>query len=247
MSRIVVCLFVLCLLSGVNGHGWMTEPTPRDPQTTNTNMPCEANSTPDSKTTVISGQSFTVSWITPHQFTSQILISYAPASESTAEDAFTQFAQSTYPQGSVQATLPSGLSPGVYTIQFNQVDQGYYNCADITLVPSDATPGSTSGSSDVYVFSDGSGEINAQTGVVTCFNGYTLNKSSNTCKKNGGGISGGQAFGIFLLVIVIVGIIGCVAGVIFLKVKRPEKYDEYKMKLGDKGRSLVDKVKNLKS
>jgi hypothetical protein len=64
------------------------------------------------------------------------------------------------------------------------------------------------------------------------------------CKKSGG-ISGGEAFGIFLLVVLLVGIVGGAAVMVFLKVKKPETYDRVVNKVKSTASAGVNKVKGL--
>ncbi len=72
---------------------------------------------------------------------------------------------------------------------------------------------------------------------VSNINGPSSNNPSN--------MNGGQAFGIAFLVILLVSIAALVGLLVFLKLKRPATFDDYKMKATIIGATGVTKVKSL--
>jgi len=220
-----------CFCPFSSGHGWMVSPKPRAVATTNSNTPCE-NTTPSAGGVYNSGTPMTVSWIHPHSG-GNIDIRLAPQSMSTAQANFKSLGTVPYDSpltagdASAQVTLPANLPPGRYTVQWEWDSSAYYNCADVVIVPPGSSP--VQGDANTYQLPDGKGTVNINSGQITCSSGYTLSSDGTTCVSSG--LSPGAAFGIFLLIFVIVSV-GVLTGVlIFLKLKRPETYHKFISKL----------------
>jgi len=230
MARAIFSLFLLCLCSVcVWGHGWLTAPPGRTVATVNSVPPCEqiAPTVPPT-TTVFIGVPFTVSWITPHiPQTQPVTFAFAPIAEEPTN--LVPLGSAQYDDGSSSVTIPKSTKPGQYTFQWMQPSPGpYYNCVDMWVLEN-PPEGSVKLSGTVYRLKNDHGSFDASTGTITCDKGY--HKSGSSCTK---GLSGGAAFGIFLLVLVLVGLFGFIGVMIFLKIKKPEQYEH-----------VTNKFKNL--
>jgi len=243
MMASVLSSFALlfCLVGVVLGHGWMTSPVPRDGPNTNTNSPCE-NSPPTNppNTQVFRGVPFTVSWITPHKPGGSVVLAYAPMAQTPSADSFKQLTTVGYDSGSTSVIIPEDTDIGMYTFQWYQTSPGpYWNCAEV-MVYAAPPKGATLESGTTYRLSNGHGTFDAATGKIHCDSGY--HKSGSSCTKK---LSGGAAFGIFLLVLVLVALIGSTAVMIFLKLKHPDKYEHVMGKFKSAGSSAKHKMSNL--
>jgi len=132
---------------------------------------------------------------------------------------------------------PAGSTPAGYSANIripypctqcliSVLDQrSWGGCIDVTAtLPSYLT--GTMNPDGSFALSSGHGEFFPATGAITCDTGYVSNGSMTACV-----LSGGAAFGIFLLVFIIV-VVGSLVGVmLFLKYKKPETYHK-----------IVDKV-----
>jgi hypothetical protein len=232
-------IFILAvIIASVAGHGWMVTPPSRDPDTTNSNAPCDAlTANSPAPLNTPAGSNIDVTWITPHSGgPTDIHINLVPTSSLSDSSAYVSLGNFAYSAGSASVTIPASTTAGSYVLQWHQDSPGpYYNCADLQILAA-VPPGATVISGSTYQVDHGT--FDAATGVLTCDSGYKANSAGNDCVKSG--LSGGAAFGVFLLVVVLVAIVAFVGIVIFLKVKRPEKYDEYKLK-------IVEKVSRIRS
>jgi len=241
-----ISLVLCCWIAIAFGHGWLISPTPRIPTTVNTQSPCENKAPTDPPTqTIFINTPFTVTWGNFHApGGGTCIISIAPIAQSPAASSLKQIASGPYDPGTLQATVPSGTHPGKYTLQWYQTAPGpYWNCADVWIYQSPPT-GATLKSGTVYELANGHGTFDASTGKVSCNSGYTAH--GTTCKK---GLSAGAAFGVFLLVLVLVSLVGFVGVMIFLKLRHPDKYvyvvDKFKAagtKIKDTSISAKNKV-----
>jgi len=217
-----------CLVALSSGHGWLISPQPRiNPPITNTNMPCETATPSPNGTVVVIGVAFTVSWAHFHSG-GNIILTYAPQAQATTQANFVHITTVLYDSplnaaGAATTTisLPNSIMIGKYTLQWNWDSLKYYNCADLVAVP----PGSLQVDGTNYSFGDGSGSINTVTGVVTCNSGYSYNSNTNSCQKSG--LSSGAGFGIFVLVMFILGVAWFVGFVFYAKYRMPEVYEKY--------------------
>jgi len=235
MKTTLSFLVLLLNVALVFGHGWLVSPTPRVTSTTNSNQPCETATPSATKTSVTAGAAFQVGWIHPHSG-GTIKISLAPTASATSSSAFTTIKSVPYDspivgnQGAnsvagVMVTIDSNTAAGDYTLQWNWDSQGYYNCADLKVVgkaPSGASP-----TDDPNIYKIPHGTYNIATGKVKCDSSYVVHGKS--CK-----LSGGAVFGILLFVFVLLALFAFIGFVVFLKVKRPEKYTMYKAKIATK-------------
>jgi len=231
----IIAIAVIFCSATVFGHGWQTRPAPRIAQDSNPTGPCDQKGTNSPQPTqVTAGTPFSVDWIRPHLPGGNVQIAVAPAGSDTTQTDFTILTTVKYSDTGVSVTLPKG-TVGAQTLQWYQDSPGpYYNCADLTVLaqaPEGATP--VDGSTTLFQISHG--QFDASTGETTCDKGYKAKTNSDgdtRCTK--GGMSGGAIFGILLLVVVLVGLVGFAGTMIFLKVKKPETYDNVvgKMKSG---------------
>jgi hypothetical protein len=179
------------------------------------------------KDTLTSGIAF--SWITPHKPGGDIAFSWAPTASSSSVANFAQFTTINYDAGTGKVILPEAATKvGRYTIQWFWKSGNYMQCVDIAVLPSGATASSENPA--IYEFS--SGTYDSSTDTLTCKSGYSLDADNRTCKKKG--LSGGAAFGVFLLVFVVVVVGVLVGAILFLKFKKPEKYSAYKLAINTK-------------
>jgi len=199
IRNLVVLTFII---ASVAGHGWLSSPPSRSPDTTNSNPPCDPStgSSPAPKN-VSAGGTVPTTWITPHSGgATDIHFMLVPTASLGNAAAFKSLGSFAYSQGSATVTVPASTTPGSYVLQWSQDSPGpYYNCVDLQVTAA-----------------------------------ATTTSSSNKSGSSSGHMSGGAAFGVFLLVVILVAIVAFVGIVIFLKVKRPEKYDEYKDKIMSK-------------
>jgi len=219
----------------------MIFPPRGQPPNTNSIVPCELPTPSTNPTLLHSGVPFTVSWVHPHSG-GNIIIRVTTTANSGTQSNFAVMA--TFPYDSAlsgtfdglalannQTCFPAVTLPGRYTVQWEWDSIPYYNCADVIVTPPGATValgGST------FQFADGSGVVNVDTGIVTCNSGFSLNPSTNTCVALG--LSGGAAFGVFLLVLLFVSLVGFFSFVIFVRIKRPETFEKFKIIVSSKFR-----------
>ena len=121
------------------------------------------------------------------------------------------------------------LAPGYYTLRWGWA--GYYNCVDLTLTapaPTGARP--VAGSSTQFEIENG--VYDSLTETVTCDEGYEASEDNQSCESSGP--SGGEIFGIILLVIVLVALIGGIVALVVIKTTQPAKWEALKAKVGRK-------------
>jgi len=231
LSFVLLAYFVYA----VSGHGWLTAPTPRQAQTTNSNSPCDtktANSPAPKQVTA--GSSLTFTWITPHTGGTCTISITTSANENNA-GSWTKLGSFAYALGTGSVTIPASLTPGSYVAQWYEDNPGpYYNCVDLKVLAAPPT-GSTLVPGSATQYQIPNGIYDASSGNVTCNPGYSPSKDSTgnwSCSK--GGLSGGAGFGVFLLVLIVVCVGGFIGIAVYLKKRRPEKYDEYKLRMGEK-------------
>jgi len=220
------------------GHGWLSTPESRQPDTTNSNAPCDTKTASSpAPLAVTAGNTINTDWITPHQGDT-CTFSITTAADENDAASWTAIGSFPYSAGTGQVTIPATLASGAYVLQWYQDTPGpYYNCVDLQVAA--APPSGSSlvpGSNSSYNIPHG--VYNSATGNVTCNAGYSPSKSSTgTWSCNKAGLSAGAGVGIFLVVLFVVCIIGFIGIAIYLKKRRPEKFDEYKGKLSSiKGR-----------
>jgi len=231
MAKFSFVLFA-CFVGVCFGHGWLSTPTPRQADTTNSNAPCDTKTASSpAPLPVTAGNTITTDWITPHQGDTCTFSITTAANENVA-GSWTEIGSFAYSAGTGQLTIPATLTSGAYVLQWYQDTPGpYYNCVDLQV--SAAPPSGSSlvpGSNDTYAIPNG--VYNAQTGNVTCNAGYSASKDTSgnwQCTKPG--LSTGAGVGIFLLVLFIVCVAGFIGIAVYLKKRRPEKFDEYKGKI----------------
>jgi len=239
MANSLSFVLLACFISACLGHGWLSQPPSRQPATTNSNAPCDTKGAGSpAPLPVTAGNSLTITWITPHNG-DVVTLSYTTAANENVAGSWTAITSFPYSAGTGQLTIPSTLASGAYVLQWYQDTPGpYYNCVDLQVTAAPPTGSNlVPGSNSTYAIPNG--VYNAATGNVTCNAGYSPSKdTSGNWSCIGGGLSAGAGVGIFLLVLFIVCVAGFIGIAIYLKKKRPEKYDEYKGKLGDKVSSI---------
>jgi len=230
---LVFLLSLVIFMPDVYAHNWITSPTTRDG---NVAYPGPNNCDPVSGggnptfTTYQTDQSVPITWTTEHTGSHYFAVApYDGPADNDVNVANTSpfFTESTYPPPTATMTMSFGnlgLSPGNYTVQYRW--STYRSCFDITLLgvpPSDAQLISGNLYSIPY------GTYNAATGVSSCNTGYIPN-SSGSCV-----ITFGRWVGICFLVALLCVFFGGIAWVIYLKLKHPEKLQQYLDRIRHRG------------
>jgi len=221
-----------------SAHSWMKTPIPRSLAASQTS-PCETqNYGPANVVTV--GTALPTTWTHLHTG-GAVVFKMSAGSRTPSLASLSTIETTTYDNNANGATAGFTIpathfsTVGNYTLQWSW--SGYMNCADLLVVnapPAGAT--AVTGSPGIYDVQNG--QYNALTGTMNCTAGYTASSDNTACNPS---VDGGAVFGIILLVVVLLAIVGVVALLVYWKVKRPEKWENLKTKVGNVKSKLTSK------
>jgi len=221
IGSVVLIIFVLAVFAPVNGHNWLTAPLSRNGNVAYSGVPnnCDPGA-PTFNGTYHVGDVVPIVWTSNHPGVADhyfALAAYDDPNDDSVEAAAPLIdISSTSTQSTGTVTL--NVAPGRYTLQYRW--ETWRNCHDMTVYGNPPPAAQlVSGSSVLYNIP--AGQYDASTGVTTCNSGYVPVSNGSCAVTFGRWI--GVCFGLAILFVVV----GAIAYVIFLKIKRPDELDQH--------------------